>query len=88
MLLALAIGSMSILWHGPLRAGYQELLFDLLHLRQHPAVNWNGVCLDQAEATASFIFASCVDKHLFFSSFASSAFAALKWGSSFMANSP
>ena len=44
MLLALAIDSMSILWHGPLRAGYQELLFDLLHLRQHPAVNCNGVC--------------------------------------------
>ena len=44
ILLALAIDSMSILWHGPLRAGYQELPFDLWHLRQHLAVNWNGVC--------------------------------------------
>ena len=73
ILLALAIDSMNILWHGPLRAGCQELLFDLLYLRQHPSVNWNGVCLDLAEATASLIFASCLDKHLFFSSFASSA---------------
>ena len=35
---------MSITWHGPLRTGYQELLFDLLCLRVHPAVNWNGAC--------------------------------------------